>query len=191
MKRIQNKRGLTLAEVVIAASISVVISGIMLSFFIRGLDLWQVITNQSDLRSIAQNAMNYMAQELRMATRTSSKNPSPNLTVPSKPNNNSIDFYLPVDLDKNGFIINATGVTEWDTSNIQYQYVPGQKQLQRSGKGSFYNISNNVTLVEFEDNSINSALYNNELKIILALERKTSQNRTVSVNLTSIVKLRN
>ncbi len=193
MKRIKSEKGLTLAETLISTAILAVISAIMLSFFIQGSSLWHLITNQSDLRSAARNAMNYMTQELRKATRASSENPSPNLTIPSKPNNNSVDFYLPIDLDENGFIINATtGATEWDTSNkIQYQYVPGQKQLRRLEKGNFYNIANDVVLIEFEDNSINSALYNNELKIILALQRFTPQNRTISANLTSIVKLRN
>lgn len=189
---IKSKVGFTLVEVLVATSILVVISAIMLSFFIQGSNLWQLITNQSDLRSIARNAMNYMTQELQKTTRTSSEIPSPNLSIPSKPNNNSIDFYIPIDIDGNDLIIDAIGNTEWDKSNkIQYQYVPGQKQLRRLEKGDQYIIANNVALIEFEDNSINSALYNNELKIILTLERLTPQNRTVSVTLTSIVKLRN
>ncbi|MCM8824039.1 MAG: hypothetical protein NC822_05125 [Candidatus Omnitrophica bacterium] len=133
-----------------------------------------------------------MTQELEKTTRTSPDIPSPNLSIPSKPNNNSVDFYLPIDIDGNGLIIDALGNTEWDKSNkIQYQYVPGLKQLRRLEKGNQYVIANNVVSIEFEDNSINPVLYNNELKIILTLEKVTPQNRTVSVNLTSIVKLRN
>jgi len=192
IKRIRTQDAFTLREVLVAASISVVISAIMLSFFIQGSDIWQLITNQSDLRSIARNAMNYMTQELRKATRSSSEIPSPNLSIPSKPNNHSIDFYLPSDIDDNGLIVDAIGSTEWDKSNkIQYQYVPGLKQLRRLEKGNQYIIANNVALIEFEDNSINPALYNNELKITLTLEKLTPQNRTVSITLISIVKLRN
>lgn len=192
VKRIKGKRGFILTEVLIAASILVIISAIMLPFFIQGSNLWHLITNQSDLRSIARNAMNYMTQELRKATRTSSEIPSPNLSIPSKPNNNSLDFYLPTDIDGNGLIIDSIGATEWDKSNkIQYQYVPGQKQLRRLEEGNQYIIANNVALIEFEDNSINPALYNDELKIILTLERLIPQNRSVSVTLTSIIKLRN
>ncbi|MCM8826707.1 MAG: hypothetical protein NC904_04225 [Candidatus Omnitrophica bacterium] len=191
-KHIKRKKCLTLIEVLLSASILAVISAIMLSFFIQGSNLWQLITNQSDLRSIARNAMNYMTQELEKTTRTSPDIPSPNLSIPSKPNNNSVDFYLPIDIDGNGLIIDALGNTEWDKSNkIQYQYVPGLKQLRRLEKGNQYVIANNVVSIEFEDNSINPVLYNNELKIILTLEKVTPQNRTVSVNLTSIVKLRN
>jgi len=94
--------------------------------------------------------------------------------IPSKPNNNSVDFYLLFDIDGNGLIIDSIGNTEWDTSNkIQYQYIPGLKQLRRLEGGNQYIIANDVTSIEFEDNSINPALYNNELKIILTLKRLT------------------
>jgi prepilin-type N-terminal cleavage/methylation domain-containing protein len=191
MGRIKNKKGFTLVEILIASSILIILAAIMLTFFIQNITLWQSITNQSDLRSADRNAMNYMTQELRKTTRVSTKNPSPNLTIPSKPNNHSIDFYLPVDLDNNGFIFDSTGATEWDKSNkIQYQYVPGQKQLRRLEKGNQHIIANDVTSIEFEDNSINSALYKDELKIILTFGRLI-QGKTVSVSLVSIVKLRN
>jgi len=191
IRRIKSQNGFTLAEVLVAASILVIISTIILSFLIQGLNLWQVITTQSDLRSDARNAMNYMTRELRKATRTS-EDSSVHLCIPSKPNNNSVDFYLPVDgIDANLLIIDATGATEWDESNeIQYQYVSGLKRLRRLEKGNQYIIADNVTSIEFEDSS-NSALYDNELKIILSLEKLTPQKRTVSVTLTSIVKLRN
>lgn len=191
-KRIKNAKGFTLTEVLVGAAILVIISSIMLSFFIQGANLWQLLIRQSDLRSTARNAMAFMTQELRNATRTSEANPSPNLTIPSKPNNNSLDFFLPVDLDGNGLIVDSIGATEWDTSNkIQYQYVPGLNRLRRLEKGNQYIIANNVTSIEFEDNSINPDLYNNELKVILTVEGVIQQGRVVSVTLTSVVNLRN
>ncbi len=187
-----NQRGFTLTEILTAVSIFVMIGGIVMVFLTQTLSLWQLITDQSDLRSVSRNAVNYMTRELMNTTRTSTENPSPNLCIPSKPNNKSVDFYLPVDSDGNGLIIDPVGLTEWDKSNkIQYQYAPGLKQLRRLEKGDHYVIANNVASVEFEDNSINPALYANELKIILTLERQTKQNRTASVTFTSIVKLRN
>lgn len=192
IRRIRTQDGFTIAEVLMAASILVVISAIMLSFLTQGSNLWQVITTQSDSRSLGRNVMSYMTQELRKATRTSKEDPSPNLYIPSKPNNTSVDFYLPVDKDNNGLIINARGETEWDRSNkIQYQYVPGLKRLRRLEKGKQYIIADNVTSIEFVDNSINHAFYDTELKIILTIEQPAGQHKTTPVTLTSIVKLRN
>lgn len=159
----------------------------MLSFFIQGSGLWSLGTNQSDLRSTGRNALNLMSQELRSAI------PSPNISIPPRPNNNSLDFFLPTDIDGNGLIVDSTGNTEWDTNNrIQYQYLPApQRQLRRLEQGNQHIIANNVASIEFQDNSIDTALRNNELRIILTLQRLTTQNRAVSVSLTSTVKLRN
>lgn len=190
--RIRNQNGFTITEAMVTVVILLLISAIMLLSIMQGSEIWQLINSQSDLRTIARNAMTSMAQELQMATRTSSENPSPNLTIPSAPNNGSIDFYLPFDADGNGFIFDALGNTEWEKDNkIQYQYVPGLKQLRRLEKGDHRVIANNVSSIQFEDNSINPLLYNNELKIVLTLNKQTPQRRTVSVTLTSIVKLRN
>ncbi len=191
-KHIKTTHGLTIVEVLIASSLLVVIGSLMISFIMQGSSLWEIITGQSDLRSSLRNAMNSMEQELRKTTRTSTETPSPNLIIPSKPNNTSVDFYLPGDSDNNGLIIDAMGATEWDKSNkIQYQYVPGLKLLRRLEKGNFRTIARNVALIEFEDTSINSALYNAELKIILTLEKNTRQQRTISASITSVIKMRN
>jgi prepilin-type N-terminal cleavage/methylation domain-containing protein len=192
IKHINFQNGFTLVEIMVAAGIFLIISAIMLSFFIHSSDVWQLVTTNSDLRAVARNAMSYMAQELRNATRTSSENPSPNLSIPRRPNNSSIAFCLPVDIDGNGYIIDSVGKTEWDINNvIQYQCLAQSRQLSRLEKGNRYIIANDVASVEFEDNSINQALYNNELKIILTLQKLTPQRRSVSVTLVSIVKLRN
>lgn len=185
-------RGFTLAEILIAATIMILVSAMALYPLLQGANLWQVLIAQSDLRSTAGNAMTYMERELRNATHSSTRNPSPNFTIPSKPNNNSIDFYLPADLDNNGYIIDALGNTEWDTSNkIQYQYVPGLKRLRRLEKGNQHVIADNVASIEFVDNSIDPVLYNDQLRIILKVEKATPQQRALSVTLTSVLKTRN
>jgi type II secretory pathway component PulJ len=187
------RKGFTLSEAIVASSLLVVISAIMLSFLIQGANLWQLMNDQSDLRSVGRIAMNYMTQELRKTTRDCEEDSSVNLVIPSKPENKSVHFYLPVDsdTDNNDLIIDDFGVTEWDKSNkIEYKYVPGLKRLRRIEKGNQYTIADDVESIEFEDKSINPDLYDNELKIILTLQKLTAQNRTASVTLTSIVKLR-
>ncbi|MCX5703054.1 MAG: type II secretion system protein [Candidatus Omnitrophica bacterium] len=188
----KKQQGFTLVEVLLSAGISAIISTIILGLVIQGSNIWQSVTSQSDLRSVARNALNYMSQELRNTTRASTENPSPNIAIPSKTNNRSIDFYLPLDIDDNGFIVDVLGKTEWDKSNkIQYQYIPGLKQLRRLEKGHQHIIANEVSDIRFEDNSINSALKNNELRITLNLSRSISGQKEVSEALTAVVKLRN
>ena len=192
LKRIEGEKGLTIMEMLMAALIFAIVSTLTALFFIQGSSLWESITGQSDLRSVARNAMTYMTQELRNATRTGTGHPSPNMVIPSKPNNHSIDFYLPADLDGNLLIIDALGNTEWDTNNkIQYQYVPGLNILRRLEGGNQYIISHEVSNIEFEDNSIDSSLAINEVRIKLTLQRLLPQNKTASVSMAAVIRLRN
>ncbi|MFH0827481.1 MAG: hypothetical protein V1923_06350 [Candidatus Omnitrophota bacterium] len=192
MRGLKGQKGLTIMEMLMATLILTIVGTLTTLFFIQGSNLWESITGQSDLRSVARNALTYMSQELRNATRTGTGNPSPNMAIPSKPNNHSIGFYLPADLDGNGLIIDTLGATEWDTSNkIHYQYVPGQNMLRRLEKGNQFIISHEVANIEFEDNSIDSSLAINEVRIKLTLQRILPQNKIASVTMASIVKLRN
>lgn len=188
----KEKRGISLVEVLVVAVIFSIMGSVLINAYIQGTRMWNLIATNSDLRIVAHLAMNNMVNELRRTTRTSTGNPSPNLVIPSKPNNNSVDFYLPKDLDDNGLIIDGLGNTEWETNNkIQYQYIPGQKRLRRLEKGQQLIIANDVELIEFEDASITPSLYNDELKIALTLSRNTRDGRTVTASVSSIVKLRN
>ncbi|MFH1678399.1 MAG: hypothetical protein ABH914_02135, partial [Candidatus Omnitrophota bacterium] len=155
-------------------------------------ETWDIAVEQADLQAQARNALRYMVTELRNATRTSTQNPSPNLSIPSEPNNKQIQFYLPEDKDENGLITDANGQIEWGTSNmIHYQYIPGQKELRRLEKGEQKIFARNISDVQFIDINIDSSLAIDELKIVLTLGKVTKKNRNLSVTLTSIVALRN
>jgi len=190
----QKKRGISLMEVLIVAVIFSIMGTVLINAYIQGTRMWNLTTANSDLRIVAYLAMNNMVNELRRTTRTATSNPSPNLAIPSKPNNHSVDFYLPkdTDTDNNTLIIDDFGNTEWETNNmIQYQYIPGQKRLRRLEKGQQDIIADDVELIEFEDASITPSLYNDELTIALTLSRATRDGRTVTASVNSIVKLRN
>jgi len=195
LRLLRRKSAYTLAELTITAGILLVIMMIMVSFYTQSSRLFHLILTQSDLRQRAQSAVSFMSHELKNATRTSAETPSPNFTIPSSPNNNSIQFYLPADSDGNGSIIDSIGDTEWNTSNkIQYQYVPGLSLLRRLEGGNQFTIAYDVESIEFEDNDINSSLGIDEVRIILTLSREPggwAGNSPESVTLTSNLKLRN
>lgn len=184
--------GLTLVEVLIASSISLTAIGIMLAIYMAGNDFWEIKRDQSDLQGQARLALARMSSELKEATRTSAQNPSPNLNIPSTPNNKDINFYLPADNDGNGLLTDANGNIEWDTNNqMKYQYIPGQKELRRLEKGDSITLARDVSDIQFIDASIDTQLYINELRIILTLSRITENKRNITATLTSTIKLRN
>jgi prepilin-type N-terminal cleavage/methylation domain-containing protein len=193
MRRHRSPNGFTLVEVMIASVISLMAISMIFGIFASGKDVFEVKRAQADLQARGRQAMNFMARELKSATRTSNRTPSPNLDIPSTPNNKQVDFYLPQDKDGNGDITNATsGLIEWDTnSKVQYQYVPGQEWLRRLVNGDQTTIAWNVTDIRFIDADIDNSLYNNELKIILTMKQATAKGRTINMTFTSMAKLRN
>lgn len=188
----KRRNGLTLIEILVATVISTVVIAMIYAIYQSGNDLWETKRYQTDLQAAARLALNEMAAELKEATRTSTQNPSPNLSIPSQPNNKDITFCLPGDKDGNGLITDANGLIEWITNNpIQYQYIPGQKKLRRLEGGQQRILSNDVTDVQFIDNGIDSSLYLTELKIILTLTKTTPRQRTLSITQSARVRLRN
>jgi prepilin-type N-terminal cleavage/methylation domain-containing protein len=184
--------GFTLVEVVIASFVLVIAMGMMYNTYLSGSKVWENARESADLQAEARWAMNYMVAELRNATRTSTNNPSPNLSIPSHPNNKSIIFYLPQDKDNDGLITDSSGAIEWGTNNaIHYQHVPGQNLLRRLEKGVQTSLSQDVSDVQFIDASIDSSLSIYELRIILALNKTTKRQRNLSITLSAIVRLRN
>ncbi|MBI2104361.1 MAG: hypothetical protein HYT90_02095 [Candidatus Omnitrophica bacterium] len=183
--------GFTLVETMVAGTLLVSLS-LVAALWLAGVsDLWWTATTQGEVRRAAQQAMNRMVDELRSATRTAIGSP-PNASIPAAPGNTAATFYLPADEDGNGLIIDAVGNTEWDTPNpVQYAYVPAQRQLVRIQGGQQRILANDIAAISFEDALLNPALYQNEMKITLTMQRTTPQRRTVSATAVEIVKLRN
>ena len=175
MKWKTGKDGFTLVEVLIATFIFLILSTIMLLFFMQGSNTSLMVSSQSDLRSIGRNALDYMTQEMRSTSVS-------NVIIPAAPNNTSITFFIPKDIDGNGSIINSAGITEWDTSG---------GQLRRTSQGVTRVLATDVSSIQFENKSMDSSLGDSEIKVTLTLSRRVLQGRMVSVPLVYIIKLRN
>ncbi len=187
------KKGFTLTEMLTATFISVIAISMIYAIYSSGNTLWENKRYQIDLQSKGRLAMQEMLSELKNATRTSTQNPSPNINIPSHPNNKNIHFYLPLDNDGDGYITDANGDIEWDTSNqIHYLYVPGQNLLRRNeNAGNQKDFLRDVTDVQFIDNSIDGSLFLNEIRIIFTLTATTPRQRTITMAFSGMVKLRN
>ena len=184
--------GFTLVEILVASAIFIATLGIIYGIYFSGLDIWEIGRYQAELQAQARIALNNMVSELRNATRTSTQNPSPNLSIPSTPNNKNIYFYLPEDKNNDGLITDSDGNIEWNTNNlIEYQYIPGQKVLRRLEKDVQTILAQDVTDVQFIDIDIDPTLFINELRIILTLGKTTPRQRNISITLSSTIALRN
>lgn len=187
-----NNRGFTLTEILVASAIFVLVLSVLYGIYFSGLDIWDTAKLKTDLQAQARAALTFMVSELRNATRTSTQNPSPNAVIASAPNNKDIQFYLPADKDGNGKITDADGIIEWNTNDtIQYQYIPGLKIIRRLEKGAQMVLAQDVSDVQFIDINIDPSLNINEIKIILTVNKMTAKQRSVSITLSSIVRLRN
>ncbi|PIU40976.1 MAG: hypothetical protein COS99_07885 [Candidatus Omnitrophica bacterium CG07_land_8_20_14_0_80_42_15] len=190
--RLKYSRGFTLIEVLLSVVLTLIVVGFMYQWYIAGWNLWESNDTKVYLQGQTRSAMRLMVMELRNTTRTSTQNPSPNLSIPSTPNNNSIQFYLPIDKDSNGLITDANGQVEWDTSNkIKYDYIPGQHILRRLEGGQQRILAKDVTDVSFSDITIDPALGINEVKITLTVNKTVARNRQLSFTLQTVVRVRN
>ena len=185
------QRGIALFEAMLVTSIGVLISVVLLECLNQGSDFWELSTTQADLGTREEIVMDEMVRELRSATRTAQTSP-PKISIPPSPNNTQLTFYLATDLDGNGLILDATGNLEWDTNNpVQYQYAPSTRQLRRLVGATQRVLASDVASVTFADQAIDSSLANNEVKIVLTLQRTTPHQRVVTTTATPLVKLRN
>ncbi len=187
----QKREAFTLLEVLVAIGIFLMAVGIIYSGYFNTTRTGEIAQIKADLEMRGRLAMQIMSNELRQATRTSTQNPSPNLTIPSSPNN-SVHFYLPLDKDGDGYITDSEGETEWDTTNqVKYQFIPGQKILRRLEKGEHTVLANNVKEARFYDHDLKSSLDLNEIEIEFTLSKNTTQNREVEVSFKGRLCLRN
>ena len=191
----KKNQGYTLIEVLLASFIGGMIIAAIYSIYASGSDIWEIKRYQADLQAQGRQIMANMVTELRKTTRTSTQVPNPNLIIPVAPNNNNITFYLPQ--TNNGTVVtNVTnGAIVWDTTDpVLYVFNASQKQvLRRESVDPAGNrtLANDVTDIRFIDNSIDGAMYLNELKIVLSMLKTTPRSRNVSMTFTSVVRLRN
>ncbi len=192
-KKNNYNRGFTLVEAMFSVTIFLMLMMLIAGSMINGLDLWQIAVCRSELQTQAQRAMNEMIKELRGATSTVGAFPPDADVLGVPPNNDAIVFYLPVDIDGDGTIIDAlTGDTEWDLVNpVQYGYDLIKHQLIKLHNGNQRVLANYVTRVQFDDQTTEASLNRDEIKITFELKRATSRQRTITVFLVAKVKLRN
>ncbi len=194
--------GFTLVETLMVSAIFAIVGVLSLQWFTNISQYWEVVTAQGDLRAHAEQALETMKRELHLATRNGGAIP-PNLAIPAAPNNTQITFYLPMDADGNGTIVDATGNIEWNPpcnpppppcavpTPITYAYTAASGQITRTEGAAQRVIAHDVSTALFDDQTTDGALYANEVRIRLTTQRTTPHNRTVSAAATTRIELKN
>ncbi len=174
-------KGFTVVEVLMASGIAVVLLGMAVQMSMNISDASELASVQTELRSEIQRAMDQMVRELRSTA------PS-RLTVQAGP---SLVFSVPGDIDGDQSILDNLGNIEWPAGNsITYQLAAGQ-QLVRVQGATQRVLANNVPNVTFDNSTTNPALFTNEVRIRLTLQRTTQRQRQVTISGTAVVRLRN
>ncbi len=192
-RRHPTAQGFTLVETMVAGSLFVSVSLMVIVWLMGVSNLWYTATTQSFARANALQAMTRMTAELHSATRTNAPaSPAESITTTTVPPNSTITFFLPTDTDGNGLIIDVNGNTEWDVANpVQYVFDSASQQLRRLQGGQTVILANNVTNVRFDDSTTDATLSSNQVKINLTLQMTTPDGRVLAGTSTEIVKLRN
>jgi hypothetical protein len=180
---------MTLIETLVVGGLFASIS-LMTTLWLSGVaDLWWTSSTQAHARTTVQQAVSRMGKELRMTTRTSG-GVIP-LFIPLAPDNTQAAFYLPTDWDGNGLIVNAQGGIEWDMVETEYVYDAATRHVLRVYGGAQQIIANDVVSAQFDDQSIDPALADDEVRIRLSMELATPNGRQLQASASEIVRLRN
>ncbi len=165
------KRSFTLAEIIVCIGIIFVIIGAIFYIFKAGREFISTASLRLELLSDARNALRFMEREI-IASRVSF------LSIPADDNfYNSLTFKVPQSIDENGDIT-------W-SEDITYSLNGGN--LIRTQQDNTQIIMSDVTDLRFRIRSTLPQV----LEIYITASQTTAWTRTVTVNLSTKIRLRN
>ena len=181
--------GMTLVELLIACVPALLMFGLFLSLFSSALDVTSVLSAQLDLSDNARVTLEQMREELGLS---SQGRVSP---IAAPPNNTSLTFQLPTDLNGDGTIFDASGNLEWNPASYTYAR-NAQNQLVRSGGGEpNLVLANYVIEVRFATDatySDDAPLRAGEIRVSLTLQKQGGYPpRTHVTSVSNILRLSN
>ena len=165
------KRGFTLIEIVVCIGIIFVIIGAIFYVFKAGREFISTVSLKLELLNEARNALRFMEKEI-ITSRVSF------LNIPADDNfYNSLTFKIPQDIDEDGNIT-------W-SPDITYSLNGGN--LVRTQEDNTQIIMSGITDLKFRIRSTLPQV----LEIYITASKNTSWMKTITVNLSTKIRLRN
>jgi Tfp pilus assembly protein PilW len=134
-------KGYTLAELMVAFAIALIIMAAVLMVFISGQRSWRVGDAVAGLREDMIRAVRTMEKELSV-TGPSVEDLALGATA------NSITFSIPQDLDADGVVVNAASQVEW-SAPITYSLNGASRQIERTTGGVTTVLAAHVSALQF------------------------------------------
>lgn len=205
--------GFTLAEVLLSAGLLIVLFFLVTVLFHKGQNLMDVVTSQGEIQKNARRMTQSVSAILRQARRSA-------LAIPLSPNNTSISFDLPIFFEASGtcsayaLVADGTAPVSCDSDSecqmactsgfcsnqvcrrnysLSLSTASGMPQLVLSASGeSDRVIGNYLQSVNFFDNTMDTNLQANEIRVSLATSSNATSEKTMhTMNLSTIVQIRN
>jgi type II secretory pathway pseudopilin PulG len=191
------RKGLTIIEVMIATGISVLLLAAVMMSSMQMQAMFYTTDVTSNLQTQGRLALNRLAADLRRTDAQDIITPQAHqisITQNSPVGGtDTITYQLPQDtspidgepdIDANGNII-------WSGTDIMVRVDTSERRVVRSEAGVATSLASNVEKINFIDHSIDGSILLDNLKITLELSKVTPAGRTVTVESTMIVDLRN
>ncbi|MBU2540351.1 MAG: prepilin-type N-terminal cleavage/methylation domain-containing protein [Candidatus Omnitrophica bacterium] len=182
-----NKTGVTLIEILVVTVIIVILVGILSFSLIQARSVFQSGDILVSLQSDARLGINHMLTDLRRTAYTQmtilQNTPSAGI--------DSITYHLPLDGDSDGLPDIVADALVWDTTDITISLDTATSSLIKTVNSNETVLANNVKDINFFDHNLDATLYLDELKVIMELEKTSSEGRTHNFISTSIINMRN
>ena len=191
------RRSFTIVEAMIAVGISVILLGAVTMSVTQMQRMFDTTDITSDLQTMSRLTLRRLAGDLRRGDARDQLTPQAHqisITQNSPVANTDIlTFRLPrdtspidgePDIDANGNVI-------WDSTDIIIRVNAAERRLLREYAGVATTLVSNVERINFVDYTIDGSISLDNLKIILELSKTAPSGRTITVESTMIVDLRN
>jgi len=183
------RRGITLVEILVSTVICALLFGILAAAAIESSSVFQTADVLAILQADARLALIKMVSDLRETSLSQIAIAKDTPIV----NTDTIQYYLPLDANLDGVPDDLTRSSSnfWDLNIITISFDPSTKSLIKNKGTNIDVLANYIKGIYFFDYTLDNTLSMNELKIILELEKATSQGHVYNTNYTAVVSMRN